>query len=50
VPQALAELIAQMLAREPADRPTPAEVFDALEPLVAPPPRKARVRRRFRRV
>jgi hypothetical protein len=39
-----------MLAKDPADRPTPVEVFHELEPLVAPPPRKARVRRRFRRV
>lgn len=49
VPAALADLILDMLQKDPAARPTPAEVVDALEPLVGAPPRKARMRRRFRR-
>jgi hypothetical protein len=49
MPSSLSDLMLHMLASDPADRPTPAEVVDALAPLVGTPPRKARMRRSIRR-
>lgn len=45
-PAALSELLAAMLAREPADRPAAAEVAGALEPVVAELPRRLILSRR----
>jgi serine/threonine protein kinase len=45
-PAALAELLAAMLAFDPADRPTAAEVAGALEPVVADLPRRLILTRR----
>jgi len=45
-PAALSELLAAMLAREPADRPVAAEVASALEPVVAELPRRLVLSRR----
>ncbi len=39
-PDALRELIESMMARDPAERPTPAASALALQPLVAALPRK----------
>jgi len=46
VPSVLAELVFSTLAPQPADRPTAAELADALEPIVAalPRPRLGRFR------
>jgi eukaryotic-like serine/threonine-protein kinase len=49
LPEPLAELILEMLQKEPEARPTPADVVHALEPLIGSPPRKTRLRKRFRR-
>ena len=40
VPVAVADLVHECLQRDPADRPTPRQVADALEPLVAALPRR----------
>ena len=45
-PAAIAELLAAMLAFDPADRPTAAEVAGALEPVVADLPRRLTLTRR----
>ena len=45
-PGGLPELLAEMLDPEPAARPTPAEVSERLEPIVAGQPRRARLGRR----
>jgi serine/threonine protein kinase len=45
-PAPLADLLEAMLAREPADRPTAAEVVAALEPVVAELPRRLVLGRR----
>ena len=42
----IAELLAAMLAFDPADRPTAAEVAGALEPVVADLPRRLTLTRR----
>jgi serine/threonine protein kinase len=49
LPPPLDELVMAMLARDPADRPEPGEVVYTVEPLVATPPRRPKMRRRFRR-
>jgi serine/threonine protein kinase len=46
LPGALSTLVLRMLAREPADRPTPDEVAAALEPLVVEVPDRPRWSRR----
>jgi eukaryotic-like serine/threonine-protein kinase len=46
VPARLARLVARMLDRDPASRPSPAEVASALEPLVAALPRRLTFGRR----
>jgi serine/threonine protein kinase len=49
-PAPIAELLGAMLARDPGDRPTAAEVAHALEPVVAELPRRLlHTRRRWRR-
>lgn len=48
LPLPLVELILDMLAREPEERPRAGEVATALEPLVAVLPRSGRSRRRHR--
>jgi eukaryotic-like serine/threonine-protein kinase len=46
VPEAVRELIGEMLDPDPAERPTCEEVVGRLEPVIAGLPRKARLRKR----
>jgi eukaryotic-like serine/threonine-protein kinase len=46
LPESLRALLAEMLARDPAERPGCEEVVERLEPLIAGLPRKARLRKR----
>ncbi len=50
LPEPFVELVEQMLARDPDERPTAAEVAARLEPLIAELPRKLSLSRRGSRL